>query len=310
MFPHMKWIKQGLSGIAVLALGAASAVNGFADAKLNPYETIVDRNPFGLKPPPPPPDPTVNAPPPAPLATVELTGITGFLSGKKRALLEITPGPGKPVQRPILAEGERVESVEVVSINVEKNEVVVKNGSLTTNLSFKVTKTAVASVPPPGPGFQPNPALPFNPANLGVPGAAATPTVFTPGNPGGSSYSSGRGNAVAYGASTAGAPTGGGAVAAFGGQPTAGAFGAPAASGAPYGAGAFTGPNAATPGASSDPFKNIPPRVPRVAQPPVPPQGGHIDPAVQYINLKVQQQQAAQRGVPFPPMPPVPGLQE
>ena len=303
----MKWINRGLSGIAAMALGAGSAVNGFADAKLNPYETIVDRNPFGLKPPPPPVDTTAVAPPAAPPATVEVTGITGFLYGRKRALLEITPGPGKPVQKPILGEGERVESVEVVSINVEKNEVTMKIGTLVTNLSLKVSKpiggaTAVAGLVPPNPA-----AVPFNPANVGVPGAPATPTVFTPGTAGGAGLGTGRGNALVYGANPSGAPGGGGAVAAFGGQPTTTAFGGPAASGQPFGAGAYNGANATTTGAAGDPFKGIPNRNLRVAQPPQP--QGHIDPAVQYINLKVQEQQYKAQGRPFPPMPPIPGLE-
>src|SRR4026208_1717959 len=103
-------------GAAMLLVGALASL--LADAKVNPYEPIVERNPFGLKPPPPP-DPDAGKPPqppPAPLATVDLTGLTSLLSSK-RALLEIVPGPGKPMIKPILAEGERVESVEVVSIN-------------------------------------------------------------------------------------------------------------------------------------------------------------------------------------------------
>jgi hypothetical protein len=113
-----------------------------ADTKENPYAAIVDRNPFGLKPIPPPPDPSTNAPPPvaAPPATVELTGITSILSQEK-ALLEIVPGPGKPmIKPPPMSVGERVESVELVAIHMDKNEVTIKNGSLVTNLTFKVSK--------------------------------------------------------------------------------------------------------------------------------------------------------------------------
>jgi len=295
----MKWMKRSFTGLAALVVGGISAVNGFADAKINPYETIVDRNPFGLKPPPPPVDPSLTAAPAAPPATVELTGITSFLSSKKRALLEITPGPGKPVQRPILAEGERVETVEVVSINVEKNEVTIKNGNIITNLSLKVTKVATAPAAPP-PGFPGNPALPFNPAAPGVPNAAATPTIFTPGTAGGN-VGNGRGNAMAFGAPAANPAGGGGAPNVFGAQP-AHQLGAGAPN-ATFGAGAYNGPNAALGGASGDPFsKNIPSRIPRAAQP-VHPQGGQIDPAVQYINLKVQEQQAQKLGRPFPPVP-------
>src|ERR1043165_40176 len=93
-----------------------------AEAKPNPYLSIVDRNPFGLKPPPPPPDPTPVVPV-VPPATVVLTGITSlFGPTSKRALLEITEQePGKPasVKKPILREGERDGAIEVVSIDLE-----------------------------------------------------------------------------------------------------------------------------------------------------------------------------------------------
>jgi len=56
-------------------------------------------------------------------------------------LLEVIPGPGKQMAKPILAEGEKFESVEVVAINIDKNEVTVKNGTLVTNLTFKVVKS-------------------------------------------------------------------------------------------------------------------------------------------------------------------------
>jgi hypothetical protein len=158
MFAIMKWYRLNLIGLTAGVLVTASI--GSASADVTPYDVIVDRNPFGLKPPPPPPDPSetaAKAPPPAPPATVELTGITSILSSK-RALLEIVPGPGKPMIKPILGEGERVESVEVVSINVEKNEVTIKNGQLVTNLTFKIAKAG--GPPPPQPGGVVPPALP------------------------------------------------------------------------------------------------------------------------------------------------------
>ena len=154
----MKRCKSGLVWLATASMLVSGAGNSRADTKANPYEAIVERNPFGLKPPPPPAppeDPSTKAPP-APPATVEVTGITSILSSK-RALLEIIPGPGKPMIKPILSEGERVDSVEVVSINVEKNEVVVKNGGVITNLTFKVAK----STPGPAvPGMVPPPVAP------------------------------------------------------------------------------------------------------------------------------------------------------
>src|SRR5262245_38061258 len=106
--------------VALVGLSADAA----ADTKSNPYDAIVERNPFGLKPSPPPPDPTSNAPPPAPVptATVEVTGFLSVFS-RNKVLLEVIPAPGKPMLKPVLSEGERIESVEVMAINVEKNEV-------------------------------------------------------------------------------------------------------------------------------------------------------------------------------------------
>jgi len=42
----------------------------------------------------------------------------------------------------------------------------------------------------------------------------------------------------------------------------------------------------------------------------VQPDHAPIDPAVQYINMAVQKQQVESKGRPFPPLPPVPGLDQ
>jgi hypothetical protein len=150
----------------------ASTAWGWADVDTSRFSEIVERNPFRLKDPPPPVtnEPQVPPPPPAPLATVELTGITGLgILATKRALLEIIPGPGKQMIKPVLAEGEKIESVEVVSIDVDKNEVVIRNGTLVTNLTFKVAKSTTA--PPPA-----------NMATPGMPGRPVAPPIL-PGTP-------------------------------------------------------------------------------------------------------------------------------
>src|SRR2546423_7027694 len=111
-----------------------------AESRSNPYQGIVERNPFGLKPPPPPADP----PPPAPAvppSKVILTGISSIFG--VRALLEITEQePGKPPQtrKPILKEGERDGSVEVISIDVEKSVVKIRNGGQEATLAFDAPK--------------------------------------------------------------------------------------------------------------------------------------------------------------------------
>ena len=130
-----------------LAMALGGGAHSFGGVSVNPFACIVDGNPFRLKPEPPPvPEPLPPPAPPAPLATVEVTGITDILNSR-RALLEIVPGPGKPMLKPILGEGERVESVEVVSINVERGEVMVRNGTVLTNLTLKVAKAPAATPP-------------------------------------------------------------------------------------------------------------------------------------------------------------------
>ncbi len=158
-----------LSAVALTAIVPLAQ----ADAGANPYSSIVERNPFGLKPPPPPPDPTT-ATPPTPPATVILTGIHSMF-GPARALLEITEqeaGKAATPKKPILREGEALGSVEVLSIDIDKSIVRIRNGPIETNLTF------VAKTSPTGPtGSMPAPPPPLNPNMLG---GAAAPTVISP----------------------------------------------------------------------------------------------------------------------------------
>ena len=107
--------------------------------------------------------------------------------------------------KPILSEGERVESIEVVSINVEKNEVTIRNGGVITNLTFKIAKStpgpaAPGALPPPVPGSVPPPIPPQTTLN---------------------NYGTGRGGGVQMGG---GAPVA--SPAGLGGNPNAGFGGA------------------------------------------------------------------------------------
>ena len=153
-----------------------------AESTSNPYQPIIERNAFGLKPPPPPGSDAPPPPPPAPLAKVTLTGITSmFGPSSKRALLEIIeqePGKAALPRKPILREGERDGSVEVLVIDLEKNQVRIRNGTVETNITFEVQKAASApAVPNPLPVHPPPPPL-----NASFPGAAnpATATAATP----------------------------------------------------------------------------------------------------------------------------------
>ena len=291
----MNWKNEFSIRAGLLVVTVATTASVWADVKSNPYESIVDRNPFGLRPPPPPPSNEPPPPPSAPPATVELTGITSLFQ-KTRALLEITPGPGKPLLKPILSVGERVESVEIVSINVEKNEVVIKNGNIVTNLSLKVAKSGGAPAAPVPGVFAPPPGI--NPAFQ-----PPQPQAFTPNN-------AGRGGAMTYGA--------GGTVGA-GGNSGASTFGASVTpvsglGGGGQGSYGFGAPGvgqpvpsqpAATFGAT-DGLRGIPSRTVRAQSQ----EGQPVDPAVQYINMRVQELENKKAGRPFPPLPPIPGLTE
>ena len=103
----------GSFAVGVSALGVTT------DAQNTPYQSIVDRNVFALKPPPPPPDPEATKPPPV---KITLTGITTIL-GNKRALMKSPAPPGKPGEpaKPevsyILTVGQREGDVEVIDID-------------------------------------------------------------------------------------------------------------------------------------------------------------------------------------------------
>ena len=121
-----------LTGVAVLSSVAFTAL---AVAKENPYQSIIDRNAFGLKPPPPPPTTPVEA---APSLQVKLTGVSN-LGGAAKAFFQMTePGPGKlPKWPPGMTTGEELDGVKVLSVDVDKGEVRIKNGAVEATLNFE-----------------------------------------------------------------------------------------------------------------------------------------------------------------------------
>jgi len=259
----------------VLAVGAAQSA--LAEARTNPYQSIVERNPFGLRPPPPPPDPTPPAPA-VPPAKVVLTGISTL--GQTKALLEITEQePGKPaaVHKPILMEGERDGSIEVVSIDLEKSIVRIRNAGMETNVTFETPKLT------PGPAA-PAAGFPPPPLNAGAPGLPGG--SLSPGNT----------------ASRTGVTIAGGGTPA----PTVGAA-------APTG----VNPNGVTPGAAYNPaasynnnassggLRTIPSRSLRTDTPnPAVDGSGAVNPVVQRQMLELNKQAADSVGFPYPPPPP------
>jgi len=236
----------------VLALSAM--LQAQADSTSNPYQPIIERNAFGLKPPPPPGSDAPPPPPPAPLAKVTLTGITSmFGPSSKRALLEIVeqePGKAAVPRKPILREGERDGSVEVLAIDLEKNQVKIRNGTVETNITFDVQKTASAPGVPGVPHVLPtNPAPP--PLNTAFPNPGAG--AVNPANP----------------------AAGGSGVTVFGATQPAQAAGTPPPGVTTYGApGAATYDARTAAGVGAQGGLRIPPRQVRtdlMNQPPLPP---------------------------------------
>jgi hypothetical protein len=162
----------------VFALWAAA--NTLAvEASGSPYQGIVDRNVFGLKPPPPPPPGPEEMKPPPP--NIKLQGITTIL-GKKLVLMKVMmpPKPGvKPEEQSFnLVEGQREGDIEVLQIDEVNKTVKVNNFGTITNLNFKDNGVVIASGPAPGPPVPGAPGAPRLPG-VGVPPPPATPT-FTP----------------------------------------------------------------------------------------------------------------------------------
>src|SRR5689334_10938671 len=104
-----------VSGLAVCSVNAVTT-----ESQDNPYQSIIDRNVFSLKPAPPPVDPAEANKPTA--LKITLTGITTIL-GNKRVLMKTAPPPAKAGESPkteksyILTEGEREGDIEIIEID-------------------------------------------------------------------------------------------------------------------------------------------------------------------------------------------------
>jgi hypothetical protein len=171
----MKRTVDQIGGLIVAALILATAFPAFSEVKDNQYQVIIERNVFDVHAPPPPPQPSNEPPPPPPSKTVvKLTGIT-TLGGTAKALLEITPEPGKPAEKPILKVGERAAGVDLLEIDVANSTVKIRNGTAEFLVGFTNTPSAGAPAPNPGavamrPGM---PVMPMPAAAIPMPTAAS-----------------------------------------------------------------------------------------------------------------------------------------
>lgn len=174
-----KWLVCVIGG---LTLGTAGAVT--PDTPDSPYQEIVSRNVFSLKPPPPPPNPEDTKPPPS---KITLTGITTIVG--KKALMKTPAPPVKPGTPPgtpppteqfyMLGEGQRDGEIEVLAIDEKAGSVKVRNSGVEVTLTFE--KDGVkppVSAPPAIPG------APISPMPGGVIPPPSLPPVPNPAVPG------------------------------------------------------------------------------------------------------------------------------
>lgn len=155
------------------------------------YDTIPQRNVFGLKPQEQPPSASQ---PPSQLPKVTVTGITTIL-GNKLALLKTQPSGAKPGQSSeeqsmILTEGQREGPIEVLNIDERTGNVRLDNSGtvMTLNIDKDGPKPPVSTQTRPGPFSNPNAGAALTnsapPAALpGPPGQAVAPGPGQPGIP-------------------------------------------------------------------------------------------------------------------------------
>src|SRR5437879_4054929 len=181
-----------------LSAGAKAIV---ADTSANPYQGIVDRNVFGLKPPPPPnKGPATDTPPPP---KITLTGITTIFHDKRALMTVAMPAkPPEPAKQQsfILAEHQREGDIEVLEIDVKTGDVKVSNFGTVVTLNLEKDGAKLPNAPAvPLAAAQPNPAgyvPPGTPSGaspgmktiptrqLRVPGAVGAPGGMSPGGVG------------------------------------------------------------------------------------------------------------------------------
>jgi hypothetical protein len=173
-----------MAGSLALCIGAKAVTSENTE---NPYQSIVDRNVFSLKPAPTPVDPAEANKPQT--LKITLTGITTIL-GNKRVLMKTAPPPGKPGEAPkteqsyILTEGQREGDIEVIEINDKLGSVKVSNGGSMQTLTFEKDGAKLPATPAPAAvpgaplpnGAAPVPGLPV--ARPGVMPAAGNPGSF------------------------------------------------------------------------------------------------------------------------------------
>ena len=287
----MNWatrpVIHGCSGL-LLTVGLCAAVS---EPKNSPYEPIIERNSFALKPPPPPIDPATLVQPPSQVK-IMFTGIYRQ-KGTQKACFALTDSSRNPPETTYLSlsAGEKQGNIDVVAIDDKEETVRIKNAGAPMLLSFKDNspKPAGAAAPPPGAYPFPLPPQRANPGMTAppVPNAPRVWTVPSAANPSAGIQSYQPNYQPNYN------PAGQANTA----MPNFNGMGTPMA-----------------PGVGSinmdvnNQLTTIPTRNVRVV--PTEPDLPTLEPAIQYLNLVGQKVELERKGIPAPPVPPVPGLNE
>lgn len=177
-------IRTATASLAACACLGAASISWSADLDSESpdrnYRVIIDRNPFGLKPPPPP---VTNAPVVTPPKDeILLTGITSI--GGLRAYFMTKPPQGKTPEYYSLGPDESKNGLDVIDIDTKNKSVRVRNAGVETLMTFdnsgvKPPPTpsgpAVAATTATGAGV---PGLP-GAARAGIPAPAVSTTLST-----------------------------------------------------------------------------------------------------------------------------------
>lgn len=184
----MRRTNQIVALLGAAVLGSSAWAVPANELKEN-YQSIIERNPFGLKPPPPP---QADKPPEKekPKTEIFLTGVTGDMTFEDLKI----PKPRIPKQVHFytmeqgkkdptyysLSEGDSKDGIKITNIDPQQRKVRINMNNSDTVLSFETHGVKVAAVAPkPGMPGQPNLPVPGQP-NIPQPGAQPLPLPGAP----------------------------------------------------------------------------------------------------------------------------------
>lgn len=183
----MRWTNQIIALLGAAVMSSSLQAVPAANLKEN-YQSIIERNPFGLKPPAPPATNNPAESKEKPKLEVFLTGLTAIdypRYPKQAYLYTMEQGKKEPTYYAI-NEGDGKDGIQVLSIDAERRKVRIRMENKETLLSFDTHGVRVAAVPgkpgvPGQPGIPaPGQAVPGAPGAPGVPGQVVQPGAPAP----------------------------------------------------------------------------------------------------------------------------------